>query len=465
MGLSPADIFKPFHLDQAKTVIAAVSGGSDSLAMLFLLKDYVATLDHPPALLAVTVDHRLRPESADEAENVGSLCRQHGIAHRILAWDDPKPSQGLAAAARSARYRLLVQAAQEAGAGVIVTGHTQDDQIETFLMRRERSHHAEARGLAAMAPQSWLEGSVELIRPLLSVSRQALRDELMAKGLRWVDDPSNDNTDYERPRVRNGAAADADPQIVLAQVALASAARKRDNAALIAALADPVSLQVDACDRLEIDPAVYAALPETVRRLFSGLVASLAGGRRFLPGDAERVRIERILSGEAEHESQKHESQKHKRLTIFGALIERGAKGQPHRFRRERRNLPSVQLPAGGSCIWDGRFRFYNSGEHDFEIAAPGRQALIDFLADSPVFLPENASETNTRWREALLVLPAIHADGKIISLPFLPGQKLPAHIRMERHFALFDHVLPGYDFALAQAIEKRIGRQSSPNS
>ncbi len=458
MGLSPTDIFKSFHLDQAKTVIAAVSGGSDSLAMLFLLKDYLATLVHCPALLAVTVDHRLRPESAEEAENVGVLCREHGIAHRILAWDDPKPTQGLAAAARSARYRLLVQAAHEAGASVIVTGHTQDDQIETFLMRKERSHHAEARGLAAMAAQSWLEGSVELIRPLLSVSRQALRDELTAKGLRWVDDPSNANTDYERPRVRQGAAADADPQIVLAQVALASAARKRDNAALVAALADPASLHVDACDRMEINPAIYAALPETVRRLFSGLVASLAGGRRFLPGDAERVRIERILLGE-------HESQKHERLTIFGALIERGAKGQPHRFRRERRNLPSVPLPAGGSCIWDGRFRFFNTGDRDFEIAAPGRQALIDFLTDSPVSLPENPSETNTRWREALLVLPAVYVDGKIVSLPFLPGQNLPAEVRMERHFALFDHVLPGYDFALAQAIEKRIGRQTSLNS
>ncbi|MBA8840079.1 tRNA lysidine(34) synthetase TilS [Ochrobactrum sp. RH2CCR150] len=465
MGLSPTDIFKPFQLDQAKAVIAAVSGGSDSLAMLFLLKDHLATLDPRPALLAVTIDHRLRAESADEAENVGALCREHGIAHRILAWDDPKPSQGLAAAARSARYRLLVQAAHEADAAVIVTGHTQDDQIETFLMRKERSHHAEARGLAAMAPQSWLEGSVQLIRPLLSVSRQALRDELTAKGLRWVDDPSNANTDYERPRVRQGAAADADPQIVLAQVALASAARKRDNAALVAALADPVSLQVDDCDRMEIDPAIYAALPETVRRLFSGLVASLAGGRRFLPGDAERLRIERILSGDAEQESQKHESRKHERLTIFGALIERGAKGLPHRFRRERRNLPSMPLPAGGSCIWDGRFRFFNSGERDFEIAAPGRQALIDFLADSPTSFPENASETNARWRETLLVLPAIYADGKIVSLPFLPGENLPAHIRMERHFALFDHVLPGYDFALAEAIEKRIGRQSSPNS
>src|SRR5690606_17692728 len=240
-----------FGFERVKAVIAAVSGGSDSLGLLFLLRDYLATLQEPPQLIAVTVDHRLRAESEAEARNVGRLCRQYGIEHRVLVWDEAKPSQGLAAAARSARYRLLVQAAHEAGAGIIATGHTQNDQIETFLMRKERSHHAEARGLAAMPPQAWLEGSVELIRPLLSVSRQALRDELTAKGIAWVDDPSNANTDYERPRVRLTTAADADPQMVLAQVALASAARKRDNAALVAALADPASLRVDACERME----------------------------------------------------------------------------------------------------------------------------------------------------------------------------------------------------------------------
>lgn len=187
----------------------------------------------------MTVDHRLRAESALEARNVGALCRQHAIEHRILAWDEAKPSTGLAAAARTARYRLLVQAAREAGADFIATGHTEDDQIETFLMRKERSGHAEARGLAGMSSRSWLEGSVELVRPLLGVSRQALRDELMRRGIGWVDDPSNANTAYERPRVRLGAAAGADRQAVLEQIAQAAAVRERDNAALAAALADP----------------------------------------------------------------------------------------------------------------------------------------------------------------------------------------------------------------------------------
>lgn len=156
----------------------------------------------------------------------------------------------------------------------------------------------QARGLASMSSRAWLEGSIELDRPLLTVSRQALRDELRSRGIAWVDDPSNANTKYERPRIRLGIAAETDKQMILDQIAGAGAARERDNAALIAAIADPASLRVDANGALLVAPELYAALPVNVRRLFSGLLAAIAGGRRFLPGDSERSRIERVLSGE-----------------------------------------------------------------------------------------------------------------------------------------------------------------------
>ncbi|MDH7793697.1 tRNA lysidine(34) synthetase TilS [Ochrobactrum sp. AN78] len=443
MGLSPIEIFKPFGLENAKGIVAAVSGGSDSLALLFLLKEYLTTLDNPPSLTAVTIDHRLRDESAKEAEDVGRLCKAHGVIHQVLAWEDVKPKSGVAAAARSARYRLLVQAAQEAGADYIATGHTRDDQIETFLMRKERSAHSEARGLAAMASRSWLESSVELIRPLLGKSRSELRQELTKRNVVWIDDPSNVNTNYERPRVRLTSAAEADPDMILAQIALASAARKRDNAILIAALANPDCVNMSPLGAITVNANIYAALPENVRRLFSGLLASIAGGRRFLPGDAERSRIERVLSGQ----------EKSGRMTVFGALIEIGKKGQPHRFRRERRNLPVMRLEPGQRIIWDGRYRFTNEGVLSFDICAPERQELIDFIKNTGL-------EVDSTQREALMMLPAVYEDGKLSQLPAMVGQKLPTGISIERHFAIFDHVLPGYDFELANAVEKRFGRE-----
>ncbi len=340
-----------------------------------------------------------------------------------------------------------MQAARDVGGAFIVTGHTQDDQIETFLMRKERSAHAEARGLAAMSSRSLLdglglEGSVELDRPLLSVSRQTLRDELRGRGINWVDDPSNANTEYERPRIRLGIAAEADRQVVLDQIAEAGAARERDNAALIAALGDPASLRVDATGALLIDPQLYAVLPDNVRRLFAGLLAAIAGGRRFLPGDSERSRIERVLSGDDDTH----------RLTVFGALIERGDSGSPHRFLREKRNLPKLHLEPDKPIVWDGRFRFLNEGMMDFELAAPGRQELADFLKSQNI-------EIESRKREALLVSPALYRDGRLFALPFLSDGNFLQDIHIERHFAIFDHVLPGHDFDLARAMEARIGR------
>lgn len=443
MGLSPIDIFKSFGIENAKGIVAAVSGGSDSLALLFLLKEYLTTLDNPPSLTAVTIDHRLRGESAKEAEDVGRLCNEHGIAHRVLTWEEAKPKSGLAAAARSARYRLLVQAAHEASADFIATGHTRDDQIETFLMRKERSSHSEARGLAAMASRAWLENSVQLIRPLLDKHRGELRQELIKRNVVWIDDPSNVNTDYERPRVRLTSAAEVDPDVVLAQIALASSARTRDNAALIAALANPDCVTINQLGAINLDATIYAALPESARRLFSALLASIAGGRRFLPGDAERSRIERVLSGQ----------EKSGRMTVFGALVELGKKGQPHHFRRERRNLPVMRLEPGQQIIWDGRYRFSNAGNMSFDIGAPDRQSLIDFITNAGL-------EIDSKQQEALLILPAFYEDGKLLQLPAMDGQKLPRGISVERHFALFDHVLPGYDFGLANAVEKRFGRE-----
>jgi tRNA(Ile)-lysidine synthase len=294
-----------------------------------------------------------------------------------------------------------------------------------------------------MASRSWLESSVELIRPLLDQSRMTLRDELTKKGIRWIDDPSNVNTSYERPRVRLTSAAEADPETILAQIALAGAARKRDNAALMSALADPDCVKMSPLGTISVDAEIYAALPENVRRLFSGLLASIAGGRRFLPGDAERSRIERVLSG----------NEKTDRMTVFGALVELGRRGLPHRFRRERRNLPIMRLETGQRIIWDGRFRFTNEGNRTLEIRSPDRQELADFIELSEL-------DVDSVQRDALLVLPAIYENGKLLQLPAVNGQQLPAGITVEKHFAIFDHVLPGYDFGLANAVEKRFGRE-----
>src|SRR5665213_1336541 len=155
----------------APAIVLAVSGGPDSIALMWLASRWRNALARGPRLVAVTVDHGLRSEAAREAREVKRLARTLELPHRTLRWTGTKPKTGLPAAARAARYRLLAQAARAHGATHILTAHTRDDQAETLLMRLLRG--SGVVGLAAMARESDREG-VLLARPFLNVSKSRL---------------------------------------------------------------------------------------------------------------------------------------------------------------------------------------------------------------------------------------------------------------------------------------------------
>jgi tRNA(Ile)-lysidine synthase len=183
----------------------AVSGGSDSVALLTLAA--ATRPQHGRALLALTVDHNLRPESAREAAEVARIANALGVAHQTLRWDMPVARQS---AARMARYACLSNALEAAGGMLLLTGHTQDDQAETCLMRAGRG--SGGFGLSGIQPihvnPSFAAGAVAILgRPLLKQSRQSLRADLVRRAMPWIDDPSNQNPVFERVRAREALAA------------------------------------------------------------------------------------------------------------------------------------------------------------------------------------------------------------------------------------------------------------------
>ncbi len=175
-------------------LLCAVSGGPDSLALLLLAQQIL-----PGKLVAATVDHQLRAESADEAQIVAEICRNLGIPHIILTPDE-KISGNLQSSARAARYALLERAAEVQNCQHIATAHHADDQLETLLMRLARGSGVD--GLSGIRARNG-----RVVRPLLEFTKKELIDICSSAGIQWVNDPSNTNIDFDRVAMRQWLAS------------------------------------------------------------------------------------------------------------------------------------------------------------------------------------------------------------------------------------------------------------------
>ncbi len=182
-----------------KSVAVAVSGGPDSMALCWLLSRWAEK--NGLAVHAFSVDHGLRAESADEAKGVGAWVQgwPH-VTHRVLRWEGEKPESRVLEEARAARYKLLAEAMKEAGCHSLFIAHHRDDQAETFLIRLAKGSGLD--GLSGMRPLQSLEGHGVLVRPLLDVSKEEILQMCDANNIPYVNDPTNKNEHYLRPRLR-----------------------------------------------------------------------------------------------------------------------------------------------------------------------------------------------------------------------------------------------------------------------
>ncbi len=272
----PDDDHSPITVSQAKrlfadwkaapAIVLAVSGGPDSIALMWLAARWRRAMTHGPRLIAVTVDHGLRSEAAREARDVKRLAKELDLPHRTLRWTGTKPKTGLPAAARAARYGLLAKAARAGGATHILTAHTRDDQAETLLMRMLRG--SGIAGLAAMARESERDG-VRLARPLLGISKSQLVATLNRAKITFADDPTNRDAAYTRPRLRALMPALAEEGGDSRNLARLASRLARANAA-IEVLADGAERYLALRDRNDasrfgFDATAFAGLAEEIR--------------------------------------------------------------------------------------------------------------------------------------------------------------------------------------------------------
>ena len=275
----------------APAIVLAVSGGPDSIALMWLVARWRRALARGPQLMAVTVDHGLRPEAAREARDVKRLARTLDLSHRTLRWTGTKPKTGVPAAAREARYRLLAQAARAGGATHILTGHTRDDQAETLLMRMLRG--SGIAGLAAMARETERDG-VRLARPLLDIPKSRLVATLQKARIDFADDPTNQDVSFTRPRLRAILPVLAEEGGDSRNLARLASRLARANAA-VEVLADGAERYLSLRDRDPqrpgFDAGVFTALPEEIRVRLLKRAIDRAGHE----GPAELGKVETLL--------------------------------------------------------------------------------------------------------------------------------------------------------------------------
>ena len=347
----------------------AVSGGSDSMALLRLADESLVPHEGPhpsraeggarhlpphrfampekdagPRLSVLTVDHGLRAQSAAEAKQVAEWTAALGLLHVTLTWDGPKPRTGLQAKARQARYELMAGWCRAHGASVLLTAHTLDDQAETVLMRLARTSSFDS--LAGIYRIGGWNG-LKLFRPLLGERREALRSWLLQVGQGWIDDPSNADERFERVRIRKAMPLLGELGIAPEALARLAAQALDVTHALWGAAQDWVRLHVEDHDTgyCHVDREAFADQTELLKTRILGLLISRYGaGAMPEPGQLDLLSAWLASPGLG-------------RRTLGGAVVARRSRTLLIGREAGRIDAAPAAVPASGELLWDGRFQ------------------------------------------------------------------------------------------------------------
>lgn len=351
-------------------IAVACSGGADSMALALLLHDWTRSLGG--RLTALTVDHRLRPESGAEARQVADWLGRRGVAHETLVRPDAPLDGNLQAAARRTRYALLSSWCRDRGVLHLALAHHREDQAETLLLRLARGSGVD--GLAAMAALSE-SADVRLLRPLLSVERSRLAETLAAAGQPHVEDPSNENAAFQRVRLRQSAAMLAREGLTVERLAATAARMGRARAALDEAaarlLAEAAALYPEGYALL--DAAALRTAPEEIGLRALARVVTAVSGAGYPPRFERTENLYRALCTSADG--------------LAGGRTLGGCRILPYRGRIMICREPGAADTAAGAAgrfLWDGRFRVEIDGDSGFELRRLGRKGWLDAVADCP---------------------------------------------------------------------------------
>ena len=390
----------------AQKIALAVSGGSDSLAMMHMVQEWARGLAQAPKIFVISVDHGLRTQAAAECAQVAAWSKRLDLPHVTLHWHGDKPKTGVQAKARKARYDLMSAWCLENHIPILLTAHTIDDQAETVVMRQQRT--TSVKSLAGIWPERDWNG-VRILRPLLSLRRQELRDYLFECGAEWIDDPSNSDQRYERVRIREQLAGDVTAAGIAAEAMLATSF---NQAGALEWVQREVVLDETSLIKIPLDRFGLAAAE--VKDEILGLVLRILG-LALLPDVKKRqALLGWLTSGESF------------RRTLGGAVFAKRA--NEVLVGREPGRIPDegALIPESGQLLWDQRFLV--RGPVGAQVRAAGHFSQVPRRRDIPAFIDAG--------------LPVVCAGNVVLAAPF---HSIGAGVHCE--FIGFKHVAKSWNY------------------
>lgn len=398
------DDFMNQNFDKAisSEVALAVSGGSDSIALLFLASKWAK--ENLIKLVVFSVDHRLRKESSDEVEFVRNTTLDLGHEFVGLIWQHDNSKSALQERARSARYKMVSNKCHELGINNLLTAHHYNDFLENYFMRKSKKSGV----LGLSNSYSTFYNNIQVLRPLFNIKKKTLIDYLEANSIRWIEDKSNSLDSYERNRVRKHilSLSTEDKAAFETDANIADTNAKEFNSKFIRAIAENVEfnnlgfafIDLDSYKKLDYEIAVY---------LVNFVLTSVSGKTDTPRYRSTKKLLDKIRIGDnfacSLHECILREIDD--KILIF----------------KEKNAIDDHCISLKKGVIWDNRFKFDIDNEFSDKDLKICQLQMEDYIKIKDKLDLRNLSElSKNNHKNILFTLPVIKNLEKVVAIPHI---------------------------------------------
>lgn len=398
------DDFMNQNFDKAisSEVALAVSGGSDSIALLFLASKWAKK--NLIRLVVFSVDHRLRKESSNEIEFVkrSALALDHEFVE--LTWQHDNSKSALQERARLARYKMMTNKCHELGINSLLTAHHYDDFLENYLMRKSKKSGA----LGLSNSYSTFYNNIQVLRPLFNIKKNSLVDYLNTSSIKWMEDKSNNLDLYERNRVRQHilSLSEEDKTFLEKEANRADVKAAEFNNKFIKAIAENVEfnklgfafVDLDSYRKLDYEIAIY---------VINFVLTSISGKTDTPRYRSTKKLIDKVRVGDS-FDSSLHECilrEVDNKILIF----------------KEKNAINPYSVNLRNEVVWDNRFKFNIDNEFIDEELKVCQLDMKDYIEIKDKLDFQNLSKSSmNNHKDILFTLPVIKNLEKVVAIPHI---------------------------------------------